>query len=378
MILFVACVAAAGPTGSIHGRVLGVDGKGVPSVTVTARGFGDTLGHPATTDKDGSFLIEGLPPGEYELDVTILKLWKPQPGEKVTMGDLQRRAEVVPVVGGQPQRVMVKAGQRVEHDFRIARTLTVTLVVTRDGTPLADTQVRLDLLKNGIPDVLAKKPEPKHTNARGEIELPGTAEGSYGISVFVGDWEIVWGAIEAAGKEPMRVPVAVGTRRARLKIVDASGKPVLSAWPAMRADGGHRVAPKDVHGMASSTGVYEVPCLREGKYTPTASVDAVFAKGEAIDIAPGSADPEITLALPPAGSLLVRVTDRGGKPLEGRTLHIEPPSGIPSLSFDTDAKGEVRVQYLPVGKWTVEVLDPPAKRAVELKASAEAKVTLRP
>jgi uncharacterized GH25 family protein len=102
----------------------------------------------------------------------------------------------------------------------------------------------------------------------------------------------------------------------------------------------------------------------------------VLVKGEPVAVAAGS--PEVTLKLPPTGSLVLKVVDAAGKPVPEQTVYVEHESGIPMLSFDADGKGEVRVRHLPVGKWVVEVVGRPERRAIEVKPGAELKLTMKP
>lgn len=59
---------SAAQSGGIKGRVRTVSGKAIPNATITARLDGKDV-RSATTDRNGSFEINGLSPGNYNVVV---------------------------------------------------------------------------------------------------------------------------------------------------------------------------------------------------------------------------------------------------------------------------------------------------------------------
>jgi hypothetical protein len=105
----VAALDAAAPAQSaITGTITDPSGAAIPNATVTVRQASGTSGAKATSDLLGQFFIAGLPPGQYELQVTSAG-FQPAKKEIEVQKDKVARADSSLSVGSATETVEVTA-----------------------------------------------------------------------------------------------------------------------------------------------------------------------------------------------------------------------------------------------------------------------------
>lgn len=157
-------------TGTVHGG-----GQGVGGVQVVLTPVGGGAPFTVATQGDGSYELDGLPPGDYTLQVTAPAGFTAPP----------------------PRTISVPTGGLTGQDVQLERPGALGGTTTRDGTPLADVEVVVD--GPGGPRVL-------HTDADGQYFLDQLAPGTYVITVTAPAGSVVVGpatrtvVITAAGE----------------------------------------------------------------------------------------------------------------------------------------------------------------------------------
>lgn len=136
---------------SVTGTVTG-GGQGLGGVQVVLTPVGGGTPYAVATSGDGSYEIDGLPPGDYTLDVVAPTGYTPPP----------------------PRTISVPAGGLTAQDIALSRPGAVAGTVTRDGAPVADVEVVVD-----GPD----GPRVLRTDTEGQYSLDGLAPGTYVITV---------------------------------------------------------------------------------------------------------------------------------------------------------------------------------------------------
>jgi hypothetical protein len=233
----------------------------------------------------------------------------------------------------------------------------VTLVFQHRGRPVTGKAVDLiGVDARGKPGwrMTSGDDRPLRTDAAGAITFAEVPEGRYAVFVEVGDWEVRCGLVDVAGKEPMRLPVALGPHEARVRVLDGRGDPVREAGVSLWIDGRDwvGVVPRDFGEVRSRTGVYEVPFLVKGSYRVCVNVGCGHALAAPFEVGVGD-PPEVVVRMDPMGSIVVRVTDAAGDPVREahvRALRVSDGAGI---GEDTNRKGRVRFGDLTTGKWRV-------------------------
>ncbi|WEV26696.1 MFS transporter [Streptomyces sp. 71268] len=272
--------AAAGEAGggvSIHGRIRGGDGAGVPgsAVTLISQG-GDQLGRAVAT-QDGSYALQAPGAGSYVL--------------------------IAAADGHQPQAATVVVGQQpLAHDVLLAGVSGLTGAVrgAADGLPVEAAMV---VVADARGDVLASGA----TGARGEFAFTELAPGTFTL------------AVNALGYRPAALPVEVGCQgNTRVEVELRSGARVRGTVRA-GADGrplaDARVTLVDAAGQVvaitgtGDDGAYAFTDLDAGDYTVIAS--GYPAVSTALPVSgPGVDDHDITLAHPD-GTDRLRATGDG-------------------------------------------------------------------
>ncbi len=397
LLLLAVAVARAGDTGVIEGRVLDPDGNGVEGATVTA--YCVSTEEPldevsAKTDKLGAFRFEGLAAGKYILALPPKREEKKKGTmeeeiAKAIFGDAFKKLGhtlLVKNAPGHPHLVEVEAGKTATHDIRIPREIPVTLVFTRGGKPYRGAEVslsRLNLRGDASWSVSVGGRKPPRTDGEGRVSFDAVPEGRYAVHAEVGDWSVGCGTVAVEGTEALTLPVAVGDREIRIRVLDSRGSPVKKAEPGAAGPGEWVGVQRKAftEDMESQDGVYRIPYIREGRYEAYLNTGTVHACSDPIEIVANAADPEVVLTLPPTGRIVVRVVDASGKPLKSYVT-LQHPSGTPSWGEETDRKGVIAFDYVGTGAWRLGLRDEGNRdfavaRDVEVEESKETAVELK-
>jgi hypothetical protein len=381
-LLLLAAWVAAADDGVVRGRVLTADGEPVRSTPVRACCVStkESLVRAARTDREGRFEIAGLPPGTYVLEIGIppeptlsdALLERDKPGYLAQKAHAQRARNAA----HHRDRIEVRDGETTDHDIRLPGRVDVTVVIERGGKPVIGTAVALVAFgANGVPTT-ARDPDAKRTtNDDGTVTFPSTPEGTYGVVLEIGGWTVTPPGFDIAGAGPHRVPVKLGTGEIRMRVLDGRGKPVRAASPSVVTAEWVEVAA--IEEIPSANGVYTIPFVLPGTYDATASAGSAVAPEVGVELVEGAPAAEVTVKLPPTGTLVVRVV-RGGKPAEEAfvMLDTESEDAIEQMGT-TDASGRARFLHLPVGTWTVAVPGFGEPQRVDVKAFAERTLTFR-
>jgi protocatechuate 3,4-dioxygenase beta subunit len=111
---------------AIFGRVLGADGRGAAGIGVVAEPRGSTGGANARTGEDGSFRIEGLVPGNYDLTASTWREGSVRAYGAAIVVDRDVRVELtLPVAAAIEGRVVDEAGAPVAR-ARVAAVMGET------------------------------------------------------------------------------------------------------------------------------------------------------------------------------------------------------------------------------------------------------------
>lgn len=359
---------------AVRGVVHDADGKPVEGANVSARGkagkdprarLGRARGE--RTEADGSFVVEGLLPGTYELTASHEDL--PSPHE--------------------PTEVVVAAGEDVAG-------ITLTLLaageirgIVRDenGAAVAGVSVQLDGPRWGNAT----------TNDEGRFEMKGVEVGEHRITAQRGwtdtmrapgasDDDEAGQRVEVRAGEATEVELVVESQNGRItgRVVDEGGEPVADAFveavresdSAAKSEAGGRGrarwgswSRKPV--LTDEDGRFELDALAEqGAYSVYASRKG---GGEAIaeHVQTGS---DVQLSIGETGVLagVVRI-DGGSFPQRFQISVRDRAAGISDRDSFLQTNGKWELANLPPGKFevTVEATEGNAKTEVELTAGAE-------
>jgi Carboxypeptidase regulatory-like domain len=199
--------AAPAATGGLAGRVT-VDGTSTPIAGARVLVFpagpvAGPMGPPpqATTDQDGRFAFDGLPAGEYRIDVQkagFAPLSEPDRGPAPPVGRVPRGTQDAPIpsigallsAAGMSRAVTIAAGQVASVDLRLQRGGVISgRVLDPTGEPWTDARV-MAMRRMPAPATAAAVPQfmpapmqgPQQTNDLGEFRIPGLAPGEYVVA----------------------------------------------------------------------------------------------------------------------------------------------------------------------------------------------------
>lgn len=122
LLVLIACVAitplaiAQGTTATIRGKVVDEGGNPFPTAEIVATNVGSGFRHTATAGSDGGFLLPGLTPATYRIDVTA------------------------PSYKGATKEITVRVGQTLDVDFRLTPDLVLMESITVMGSTAVETR----------------------------------------------------------------------------------------------------------------------------------------------------------------------------------------------------------------------------------------------
>ena len=124
-------------TGSINGRVVDSTGAVLPGATVTVLNQDTGLSRTVTTDPDGSYVVNLLPPGKYRVRAELVGLGK------AAMPD-------VDVLLGNSTKVDIKISPEVSETVTV-KTSTPVVDTKRSGTAVSVTNDQIENLPIVLP-----------------------------------------------------------------------------------------------------------------------------------------------------------------------------------------------------------------------------------
>lgn len=316
---------------TFSGRVL-VDGQPAAGARLRLHGGVPWAGGTATTGHDGSFRVEGVEPGDYELEITQASAGLRHREPQALTGDEHRTIEITTAhLAG---RVAEKAS----------------------GEPLAGVSLRLEAAEgpvDGLP------PRAGTSDADGRFSYRRLTAGAYRL------------VAEKAGYAPARAVVEVRSGEAtetELVLKPAAGLVLRVSRPAGEMTPSVDVALFDAAGQAAVAGTYPVEpggLVRLGSAPAGSWRLVVSAGGSALAVLPiqVSADP-VDVVLEEAAGLRVVIPELEGSALLAR-IHLTDVRGVPlSLPRRGGALqsqwslfyGRASVDGLPAGSWSIEVV----------------------
>lgn len=140
LLALIVCLAASqlafaqGTTASIRGKVLDEGGNPFPTAEIVATNTASGFRYNATAGTEGGFLLSGLTPGTYKIDVTA------------------------PSYKGATKELTVRVGQMVDVDFRMNPDLVLTEQMTVIGSSVVDVRTP-EVATNVTPQQIERLPQ---------------------------------------------------------------------------------------------------------------------------------------------------------------------------------------------------------------------------
>jgi protocatechuate 3,4-dioxygenase beta subunit len=335
------------PAAILEGRVLTPSGEALPGAQVNLP-FEESRGggfHSATTDDEGRYVLESLPPGHRTLEAS-----------HPDYGMARRQAELR--LGENTLDITLEGGSEVSGR-----------VVDETGTPVAGAQVWLASLG-------ASRPLSTMSQSDGGFRFAAVTAGNYRAGV------------EKEGfARSERVPVTVsGSSVGGLELRLTRGGALVGRITGVEAAELSRVQivawgrGMPLGGRVEPDGSYRIDRLGEGEWRVRAELPgtALYAEGEA-RLEPGASEARLDLEMERGLELSVRVR-RNGAPVSGESLFLEGPARRRAIG-ETDAEGRYRFPGLAAGSYRVQLEDssggPGHEERVDLQTDREILIDLQ-
>ncbi|HKB16987.1 MAG TPA: carboxypeptidase-like regulatory domain-containing protein, partial [Planctomycetota bacterium] len=319
-----------------------------------------------TVDPSGYFLIRGLEPGKYRVEVT-------PPSTSVGDEEARRRQTL-------RASALVEAGRttRVDFDAGKANGCAVRGRVFLGEEPLEGARIEIRWHRAPVARVRWADDWSDETGNDGSYEIRNVPAGEATLSVVkegegaseVGSWTV---QVPASGVLPFDAHLAGGEIRGRVTRA-SDGVGIARVTVGVWGEGERR---RSLGGWAHTDrgGRYRVRGLGPGAYNVSADV-SMFPGDEGasvpelaslaprsqsrIEVAPGEVF-TVDFALEVGGSVLVRVVDPAGSPLPGEQVilcpHEENRTGVLKEGF-TDALGVARMKGVAPGRILAALVRP--------------------
>ncbi|MFL6194328.1 MAG: carboxypeptidase regulatory-like domain-containing protein [Thermoanaerobaculia bacterium] len=338
------------PGASVEGRVVSPDGAPVPAaeVSVAAPSAGGRGGFSmlrATTDGDGGYRIEGIPPGPHTLEARA-------EGYRRAARDVEVTGEVRGV------------------DLTLERGLEVSGRVVDDaGNPIPSVQIDLIAGRNYFDGQRGL------TGPDGAFRLAGVQDGTYRLMLrkdgYAGNPEGETVTVSGAPVSGLEIRLSAGGAIAgRITGVEMSQLSRVRVWANSQMNNG-RIDPE---------GNYRIPNLAPGSWQVEASVpDTTLHASGQVTLEPGAAEARLDLQLG-GGHELRGTVLRNGQPLAGASLALTRKDTSMEQNAASDHLGSFRFGGLENGAYELIVSTPNGarrKEAVEISGDREVRVDLR-
>ncbi|HEY4575335.1 MAG TPA: carboxypeptidase regulatory-like domain-containing protein, partial [Thermoanaerobaculia bacterium] len=339
------------PGAAVEGRVLSPEGRPVPGAEVSvlepSQNDFSFSSLRATTDGDGQYRIEGIPPGKRTLEARA-------EGYRRAVRDVEASARTATA------------------DFNLERGLEVSgRVVDDGGNPVPGARLRLMAGRS----ISAEAPQAL-SGADGAFRLTGLQDGTYTLRVSKAGYtaaDLRGQTVTLAGASVSGLEVRLsggGTITGRLTGLEFSQLSRVRVWAQSEFNSG-QVDPE---------GTYRISHLPPDDWTVTAVVPdtPLHAEGH-VKLEPGV--PEVRLDLNfGGGHTLAGVVLSNGEPLAGASLLLSRRQTVTQQSAVSDHEGSFRFGGLEDGAYGLDVTTPKGARhheSVELAGDQTIRVELR-
>jgi protocatechuate 3,4-dioxygenase beta subunit len=329
-------LAHAAGQGTLVGQVL-VGGQPAVGATVNAsdaRGAGSTT----TTDEQGRFECVGLAAGRVQVYV------------ETKDGQIIQRSARIP-----------SDGLKAEITISVGRGALVGRVVNAEGLPITNAWVTAERLEEGRSDAVASR----SVGTDGTFEMKGLDAGSYHLRLWAGGYAQTTTEAFALGEGESKDLGSVRMQRGgdvSGRVTDDEGRPVENATISLKDSGGRPVFSFSLF-TTGSDGRYSVQGVVPGRYVVGAEAQGLAPAEQPVDV--GEAGGTADLVVRRGGTLVARVVDADGKPLEGARVTLTDSRGqrvtrtLSLLNFfdsgqdRTNAEGQATLPDLAAGGYRV-------------------------
>ncbi len=367
--------------GAVGGVVF--DSAGVPdvgrSIGVQSQ-FGDV--REAFSDDSGSFLVEHLAPGVYQvIAMPDEAVWASADPESQDLGAMwnELRMAMATVVDGETAQVVLGAPPRAP--------VVVHGRITRGGDPVSGAGL-FALAEGGR---MLETLRADSADALGYFELELDEPGDYTF-VILGSDQVEREAdfpvtIPAVERQRLDLALPAGSIRGRVNAPDGGPAEQGMVW-ARREDGTSELsalmAPIGV--SLEADGRFAIEGLHPGHYTLSASAGSgAWATRHGVLVAQDRATEGIGLSLVPTGRLVGTLVDAQGAGVEDAVVHLRDGDGRPlyRLSGQSDHRGAFEIEGVPIGEVLVSArtsqgVSPSALAVVTPEGEARVSLELGP
>ncbi len=337
------------PGAEVAGKVLSPEGRPVPETEVAVveaseNGFPSFSPLRATTDGDGQYRIEGIPPGKHTLEAHA-------EGYRRAVRDVELTPAAAAV------------------DFALERGLEASGRVVDDaGNPVPGARLLLVAGQNAFDSPRTV------SGADGTFRFSGLQDGTYRLAAlkdgYTSDRKGTTVTLAGAPVSGLEVKLSGGgTITGRLTGVE------LSQLSQVRVSTNRAEL-----GRVDSEGVYQILHVPPGEWTVTAVVPdtPLHAEGH-VTLEPGAREARLDLQLG-GGRTLTGMVTSNGEPLAGASLSLARPKTEMGQTAATDHQGGFRFGGLEDGVYDLGVSTPKGAQhheSVEISGDREIRVELR-
>jgi protocatechuate 3,4-dioxygenase beta subunit len=337
------------PGAEVTGRVLSPEGRPVAEAQVvlveaSEERYPSFSSLQATTDADGQYRIDGLPPGKRTLEARA-------EGYRRAVRDVELTATAAVV------------------DFALERGLEASGRVVDDaGNPIAGTELILFASQYS-----ADAPHAT-SEADGTFRFSGLRDGTYRLMAFKDGY--------APDRRGTKVTLA-GAPVSGLEVKLSGGGTIMGRLTGVEFSQLSRVlvsANFTGSGQVDAEGVYRIPHLPPGRWTVKAVVpDTPLHAEGVVNLEPGVPEVRLDLQLG-GGRTLTGVVLSNGEPLAGASLFLAKPRTSTRQLAASDHQGGFRFGGLEDGLYDLDVSTPRGAlhhESVEISGDREIRVELR-
>jgi protocatechuate 3,4-dioxygenase beta subunit len=316
--------------------------------------FDDPQEFRATTDAQGLFSIDRLPPGTFNLAVAA-QGFAPMTVPGIDIAGAGRPAGRVDL-----GTVVLPPGVEVRG-----------IVVDPEGKPVEGAMVELQSESFGIASWVggdSADSSVQTTGADGRFGFSSLRSGDrVGLSVRKqGFLQSAPHTVETPTDEPVRIVLQRGARVAG-RVIDERGNPVQGAWLMLSTrTGGFGDVPSG-DAMADDQGRFEFAAVQPGKLTLTANADGYLQEEVEVEI-PARGLENLRVSLRPGASIVGRVLGPDGGPVPGAQVQLVPDDAGNVIALQpgqTDGSGSFRLRGVPEGPRSLVVEHPAHPRTVK-------------